>query len=40
MKSDCDPTVTQRYAHLSTKSLQDAANSVDQYMEEALEAKS
>ena len=32
-----DPSVTQRYAHLSTKSLQDAANSVDQYMEEALD---
>ena len=35
-----DPSVTQRYAHLSTKSLQDAANSVDQYMEEALESTS
>ena len=35
-----DPTVTQRYAHLSTKSLQEAANSIDTYMEEALAADS
>ncbi|MCX2983402.1 DUF4102 domain-containing protein [Halieaceae bacterium IMCC14734] len=30
-----DPQITQRYAHLSTQSLQEAANSVDQHLEQA-----
>lgn len=32
-----DPSVTQRYAHLSTEALQDAANSIGSYVEKALE---
>ena len=32
-----DPSVTQRYAHLSTEALQEAANSIGQYVENALE---
>jgi integrase len=32
-----DPSVTQRYAHLSTETLQGAANSVGTYLEKALE---
>ncbi len=31
-----DPIVTQRYAHLSTKSLQDAADSADAIINSAL----
>jgi integrase len=32
-----DPSVTQRYAHLSTATLQDAANSISTYLDKALE---
>jgi integrase len=32
-----DPSVTQRYAHLSTATLQDAANSVGTYLNKALD---
>jgi len=32
-----DPTVTQRYAHLSTRALQEAAESASQYVGEALQ---
>ncbi len=32
-----DPSVTQRYAHLSTDALQDAANSISLYVNKALE---
>lgn len=32
-----DPTVTQRYAHLSTDTLQDAANSASDYLDKALD---
>jgi site-specific recombinase XerD len=32
-----DPSVTQRYAHLSTATLQDAANSIGTYLDKALE---
>lgn len=32
-----DPTVTQRYAHLSTKSLQDAANAASESLGDAPE---
>ena len=35
-----DPSVSARYSALSTKSLQDAASSVDQYMDKALESTS
>ena len=31
-----DPSVTQRYSHLSTESLQKAANSVGTYLDKAL----
>jgi site-specific recombinase XerD len=31
-----DPSVTQRYAHMSTEALQDAANSIGLYVEKAL----
>ena len=31
-----DSTVTERYAHLSTKTLQDAANSASEYLDKAL----
>ncbi len=34
-----DPSVTQRYAHLSTESLQQAANSVCAYLDKALKEK-
>ncbi len=34
-----DPSVTQRYAHLSTESLQQAANSVGAYLDRALKEK-
>ena len=34
-----DPSVTQRYAHLSTESLQEAANSVGAYLDKALKEK-
>ena len=32
-----DPSVTQRYAHLSTATLQDAADSANAYLEDALD---
>jgi integrase len=32
-----DPSVTQRYAHLSTEALQDAANCISTYVDNALE---
>jgi integrase len=32
-----DPSVTQRYAHLSTEALREAANSIGKYVEKALE---
>jgi site-specific recombinase XerD len=35
-----DSKVTERYAHLSTATLQDAANSVGDYLDKALEKKS
>jgi integrase len=35
-----DPSVTSRYAHLSTETLQDAANSVGDYLDKALKDKS
>ncbi len=35
-----DPSVTQRYAHLSTATLQEAANSMGDYLEKALEKPS
>ncbi len=34
-----DPSVTARYAHLSTESLQEAANSVGAYLDKALKEK-
>ncbi|MEH6466851.1 MAG: tyrosine-type recombinase/integrase [Porticoccus sp.] len=34
-----DPSVTQRYAHLSTETLQAAANSVGDYLDKALDKK-
>jgi site-specific recombinase XerD len=35
-----DPSVTQRYSHLSTATLHEAANSAGTYLEKALEKKS
>jgi integrase len=35
-----DPSVTQRYSHLSTATLHEAANSVGKYLDKALEKKS
>jgi site-specific recombinase XerD len=35
-----DSKVTERYAHLSTATLQDAANSVGAYLDKALAKKS